>query len=66
MMSKDEFTDLVINENQDREWHGWYPPVQSVQSEKKVLITFQPGKRNDYVYTYLRGYIRRPLSMPGV
>jgi hypothetical protein len=68
-MSKDELTDLVINENQDGEWHGWYPPVQSVQSEKKRYfdyITFQPGKCNNYVYAYLSGYMRRPLSMPGV
>ena len=69
MVSKDQLTDFVINENQDREWNSRYPPIQSVQIDKKNYfdkITIPDQENQIIVYTYLSGYIRRPLAMPGV
>lgn len=59
-------TALVVHEDGDGEGNGWQPPHESANTRQKRRSEnlFQIFKVEQG--SYLRGYILRPLSIPGV
>lgn len=73
--SQNEFTDFIIDQNGNHEWHGNQPPGPAVNYRRHILHFRTPHSlsRNHHITNfkkcinaYWRGYMRSPLSIPGV
>lgn len=68
-----ETTNFIVDENGQHERNGRQPPHEPVPRKKKqssrwvnnYVIQAENGARGEMGVTHLRGYMRRPLSMPG-
>lgn len=67
--SQVEATNLVVHEDGQAEWQSWEPPHESTEESGKVSersATRRAHRDLTRCRTYFNGYMRRPLSMPGV